>query len=196
MLLGGALSLLVGILVLGVAGIAILAVWLLLGRRDETPLCNPYTAYLGIVLFISFLAAFASLRGLTSSIAAAMVDQPLGYSCAEPAFTDEDTIDVPPPGEFLDQLPPGIRRQLESSARLGAASEQPVAGQISPVRPPQPVRPEFGDVRTPACKASGARSGAAKQAAQSGTALIVALGILLFHARAGQRLLDEEKRDA
>jgi hypothetical protein len=58
------------------------------------------------------------------------------------------------------------------------------------------VRPQIGDVRTPACKASGARSGAARQAAESGTALIVALGILVFHARAGQRLLEEEKSDA
>ncbi|MEX0874426.1 MAG: hypothetical protein WD646_12705 [Actinomycetota bacterium] len=196
MLLGGALPLLAGLLVLGIAAFVVLGVWLVLGRRDEAPLRNPYTAYLGIVLFVSFLAAFASLRGLTSSIAAAIADQPLGYSCTEPAFTDEETIDVPPPGEFLDQLPPGIRRQLESSARLGAASEPPVAGQISPVRPPQPVRPEFGDVRTPACMASGARSGAGRQAAESGTILIVALGIMMFHARAGQRLLEEEKRDA
>jgi len=190
-LLGGALSLLVGLLVLGVAALAILAVWLLLGRRDEAPLRNPYTAYLGIVLFVSFLAAFLSVKGLASSVAGAIADQPIDYFCDEGFYDDEEFFEEEEsvggeeggfgPGEFRENVPP---RPFEG-APPGVVEQLP---------------PETEDeaelISTPACPRQGARGRAGAQAAENGTTLIVALAIFVFHARAGRRLLNEETRDA
>jgi hypothetical protein len=196
-LLGGALSLLVSLLVLGVAAIAILAVWLLLGRRDETPLRNPFTAYLGIVLFLSFLVALVSVKGLAASIAGAIADQPLDY-CQQAVYEEAESVPEllqPVPAPRLEEVrppSPGVPRRV-GPGRLGG----PVRGQAPQVTapPPVPVRPQIGQIRS-LCEGAGGRDRAASQAAQSGTALIVALGIMLFHARAGKRLLDEERHDA
>jgi hypothetical protein len=191
MLLGGAISLLVGFLVLAAAALVILVAWLLLGRREDRPLRNPFTAYLGIVLFISLITALGSARVVVSSIGSALADYPLGTSCPP----EVEFEGVPAPARPVPDLGELTERVQGSDSAVG---ELYVPGQVQ--APPQPAQPAprlRGPFSPPTgCEVISARDRAAVQAAEGGTALIISLGILLFHARAGRRLLDEENRDA
>jgi len=194
MVLGGVISLLVGFLVLAAAALVILAVWLLLGRRDDRPLRNPFTAYLGIVLFISLITALASARVVVSSIGSALADYPLGTVCDEPEIDFEEGIPAPSrPVPDLGELTDRIQGSDSAVGELFVPGQ--AQGPPQPAQPAPPLRGRFGPVPGE-CEVISARDRAGVQAAEGGTALIISLGVLMFHARAGRRLLDEERRDA